>query len=118
MGGKKLPIPRYRIGGPIEIALTLSGGTSWIQGTLVQMSPQLKVDVLGVIHTIGDSFTFHRPAPNAKSSVPQDLDPEIAAPLYKAALVNILKETNTKQPNATVQRVIHIVKEALGELDS
>ncbi|QIG68755.1 hypothetical protein EVB68_018 [Rhizobium phage RHph_Y2_6] len=119
MAGKKLPVPRYRIGGPIEIGLNQGGKTSWVLGTVVQLDGKLKVDINGSVMTLGIDFTFHRPAPDsAKSGVPQELDPELAAPIYKAALVKILQETNTTRPNATVQRVIHIVKEALGELDS
>ncbi|QIG67719.1 hypothetical protein PP747_gp018 [Rhizobium phage RHph_Y38] len=120
MAGKKLPIPRYRIGGPIEIGLNQGGRTSWVAGTVVQLVPQIKVDVDGITKTSGSDFIFHRPTndPDAKAGIPKELDPELAAPIYKAALVKILQETNTTRPNATVQRVIHIVKEALGELDS
>lgn len=118
MGGKKLPIPRYRVGGPIEIGVNQAGRTNWVSGTVVQLIPSLKVDINGTTHVAGHDFRYHRQAPDAKSAIPQELDPELAAPIYKAALVKILQETSTKHPNATVQRVIHIVKEALGELDS
>ncbi|QIG70479.1 hypothetical protein PP744_gp016 [Rhizobium phage RHph_N38] len=120
MAGKKLPVPRYRIGGPIEIGKSSNGRTTWVEGTVVQLTPKLVVDHGGHVCTAGIDFTFHRPTtdPDAKAGIPKELDPELAAPIYKAALVKILQETNTTRPNATVQRVIHIVKEALGELDS
>ncbi|QIG76542.1 hypothetical protein EVC27_017 [Rhizobium phage RHph_I1_6] len=119
MAGKKLPIPRYRIGGPIEVGMNQGGSTSWVLGTVVQLDGRLRVDINGAVKTINEDFKFHRPAPgDVRVNVPQELDPELAAPIYKAALVKILQETNTTRPNATVQRVIHIVKEALGELDS
>lgn len=124
MARGKVVLPPYRIGGPIEVGDVVNNETKWLPGTIVEMGPPMEVQVKFGENTYqflteGIHFRFKRPVAGTANKIQMDdLPPEVAAPLYKKALVDILRETNTARPNATVQRVIHIVKEALGELDS
>lgn len=123
----KVTLPPYRIGGPIEIGNPDSNNVVvWTRGTIVKMDlgdpMEVQIDFEDGTHPLwieGEDFRFKRAVKGPANKIKMDeLPSEVAAPLYKKALVDILRETNTSRPNATVQRVIHIVKAALGEMDS
>lgn len=111
----------WEVGEEIEIgkANPSTCTTEWVSAIVTKLIP------LSVQYEDGSQETLplnafrrrpDKPLDEVKPKKLSELPPEALKDLYHKALVEIIKEGDTKTPNATVRRMINIAKEALGEV--
>lgn len=119
MRGKPIKPAPYRVGGAIQVGISENFKTTWYQATVTSLLPmQVQLEDGRHISKTDQPFLMKPAEGNQEAKALTNLPPEVEVPILRKALAEILITANTKHPNSTVQRIIHIAKEALGEMDS
>ena len=112
----------WEVGEDIEIGIVdrKTHQTNWVPAIVLKLCP-LKVKYMedGTEEELPLHAFRRRPEKKLEDLEPKklsELPPEVLKDLYHKALVEIIKEGDTRTPNATVKRMINIAKEALGEV--